>query len=79
MSRALSEKEKETYLNNRDILHEHLAELQADFEDFNDEDLVEHREVMLKRVNLCLQAILERDEDNMELQEDYEDALSEGR
>ena len=66
MARELSEKEKEIYIGNRELLHAHLSELQADFEDFNDEDLIEYRECMLKRVNECLKAILETDEDNVE-------------
>lgn len=66
MARVLSEKEKEVYIENRALLHEHLSELQADLEDFNDEDLLEYRECMLKRVNECLKAILETDKDNLE-------------
>ena len=65
MARTLSEKEKEIYIKNRELLHEHLSELQADLEDFNNEDLLEHRECMLKRVNECLKAIIETDEDNI--------------
>lgn len=42
----------------------YLQELQADFEDLSDEDLLECREVMLKRVNECLERLEESDEDN---------------
>lgn len=65
MARALNENEKEIFINNRVVLHEHLSELQADFEDFRNEDLLEYRDCMLKRVNECLKAILETDEDNL--------------
>lgn len=66
MSRLLSEKEKEIYIENRDELHEQLSELQADLEDMTDEELVECRSSLQKRVNWCLTAILETDEDNIE-------------
>ena len=38
----------------RDIILRHLQELQADYEDFSDEELVECRGAMLMRVNECL-------------------------
>ncbi|PAD70544.1 hypothetical protein CHH83_01715 [Bacillus sp. 7586-K] len=41
-----------------------LQELQADFEDLSDEDLIECRGVMLQRVNDCLEGLEESDEDN---------------
>lgn len=50
--------------NNRDYILRHLQELQADLEDFSDEELVEHRDCMLERVNSCLNAIGEDEEDN---------------
>ena len=53
--------------NNRDYILRHLQELQADLEDFSNEELVEHRDCMLERVNSCLIAIGECEEDN----EDY--------
>lgn len=65
MSRILNEKEKETFIKNRGTLHEHLSELQADLEDMSDEELVRYRSVLLERINWCLQAILEADEDNI--------------
>lgn len=48
----------------RDIILRHLQELQADYEDFSDEELVECRGVMLMRVNECLTELGESDEDN---------------
>lgn len=65
MSRILNEKEKETFIENREVLHEHLSELQADLEDMPDEELIGCRGILLERVNWCLQAILEIDEDNI--------------
>jgi len=41
-----------------------LLELQADFEDLSDEDLIECRKVMLERVNECLEEIDDLYEDN---------------
>lgn len=65
MSRTLSETEKEQYIANRPVLHKNLSELQADFEDLPDRDLIECRDVILNRINTCLAAILETDEDNL--------------
>ena len=48
----------------REIILRHLQELQADYEDFSDEELVECRGVMLMRVNECLAELGESDEDN---------------
>ena len=48
----------------RDIILRHLQELQADYEDFSDEELVECRGAMLIRVNECLAELGESDEDN---------------
>lgn len=48
----------------RSDLLTHLQELQTDFEDLSDEDLLECREVMLERVNECLEILEELDEDN---------------
>lgn len=48
----------------RDIILRHLQELQADYEDFSDEELVECRGAMLMRVNECLAELGESDEDN---------------
>ena len=64
MSRVLSEKEKALFVDNRPVLHEHLSELQADLEDMTDDQLIECRSTLLKRVNLCMEVILETDEDN---------------
>lgn len=66
MSRILNKSEQAVFIANRGILHEQLAALQADFEDFTDEELVECRATMLNRVNCCLTAILETDEDNID-------------
>ena len=65
MARKLNDKEKEIYLDNRDFLHEQLSELQADLEDMTDEELIECRSIMLERVNWCMTAILETEEDNL--------------
>ena len=65
MARKLNNKEKEVYLDNRDFLHEQLFELQADLEDMTDEELIECRSIMLERVNWCMTAILETEEDNL--------------
>lgn len=48
----------------REIILRHLQELQADYEDFSDEELVKCRGVMLMRVNECLTELGESDEDN---------------
>lgn len=49
----------------REFLLRHLQELQADFEDLSDCELCDLREVMLERVNKCLQELGECDEDNL--------------
>lgn len=66
MSRILNDKEKKEFLKNRDYLHEQLTELQADFLDMSNEELIECRSSLLKRVNCCMNAILETDEDNLD-------------
>ena len=58
------EKYNKTYAENRTILHEQLSELQADFEDLSGDDLIDCRSTILKRINICLEAINETDEDN---------------
>lgn len=65
MSRELGKREIKEYITNRTELHKHLSELQADFEDLNDDELIFCREVMLKRINMCLELILETEEDNL--------------
>ena len=65
MSRVLNEKEKEIYIGNREELHEQLSELQADLEDMSDEELIDCRDALLERINWCMRAILETDEDNL--------------
>ena len=50
----------------RKFLLNHLQELQADFEDLNNEELADCRESMLERVNSCLIALGETDEDNLQ-------------
>ncbi len=50
---------------NRDVVLWQLQELQADFEDFSDEDLIDCRDVMLERINVCLIELGESDEDNL--------------
>ena len=64
-TRILNEEEKKLLCDNRPELHEQLSELQADFEDFSDKELLNYRDVMLARVNRCLELILETDEDNL--------------
>ncbi len=49
----------------REYLLRQLQELQADFEDFSDSDLIECRKTMLERVNDCLEELEECDEDNL--------------
>lgn len=51
-------------MENREFILRHLQELQADFEDLCDQDLLDCRECMLERINECLLAIGECDEDN---------------
>jgi hypothetical protein len=51
-------------LDNRDFILRHLQELQADFEDFSNQDLIDCRNIMLERVNECLEALFESEEDN---------------
>jgi hypothetical protein len=49
----------------REIILRQLQELQADFEDFTNEELLEHRKVMAERINICLSTLGECDEDNI--------------
>lgn len=64
-TRILTEEEKKQLCENRPALHEHLTELQADLEDFTDGELIDYRDVMLARVNRCMELILETEEDNL--------------
>ena len=50
---------------NRETLLRQLQELQADFEDLSNEELVRCRECMHQRVNQCLTELGECDEDNI--------------
>lgn len=52
-------------MNNRKIILYHLQELQADLEDFNIEQLIKYRDVMLNRINACLKAIGETEEESI--------------
>lgn len=66
--RALAQKGKAIPLDineNRPVLLNELQELQANLEDLSERDLLDCREVMLYRVNRCLKAIGETDEDNL--------------
>lgn len=65
MSRILNKREKKIYIENRETLHEQLSELQADLEDMSNTELVECRETLLERINWCMRAILETNEDNI--------------
>ena len=49
----------------REIVLRNLQELQADFMDLDDEDLIACRVCMLERVDTCLIALDEQDEDNV--------------
>ena len=51
--------------SNRDFLLNHLKELQADFEDLSDDEIIENRECILSRINECLKELLESDKDNL--------------
>ena len=66
MSRNLTSAEKEILINNRSELHNQLSELQADLEDLTNEEIIEHKDIMLARVCKCLNLILETEEDNIE-------------
>jgi hypothetical protein len=48
----------------RNDLLSHLQELQANFQDLSDEELLECRQVMLNRINECLARLEESYEDN---------------
>lgn len=50
---------------NREFLLRQLQELQADFEDLTNEQLIECRKCILERVNVCLIELGECDEDNI--------------
>lgn len=50
---------------NREFLLRQLQELQADFEDLSNEDLVNCRQCILERINSCLEELGECDADNI--------------
>ena len=50
---------------NREFLLRQLQELQADFEDLTNEEIIECRKSILKRINICLAELGECDEDNI--------------
>ena len=56
---------EKAYINNRPMLHHQLSELQADFEDLTDEELISCKESIKERINICLKLIIETDEDNI--------------
>ena len=66
MARELTKEEKKKFVRNRNELFDELKELQADFEDFNNEELLEHRFDMTERIQRALFLCLETDEDNIE-------------
>lgn len=66
MARELTRDEKKKFVRNRNELFEELKELQADLEDFNNEELLEHRFDITERVQKALFLCLETDEDNIE-------------
>lgn len=49
----------------REYLLRQLQELQADFEDLTDYDLIKCKDFILERINNCLIALEECDEDNI--------------
>lgn len=51
--------------NERNYLLRQLQEIQADFEDFTNEEIIEHKDVILSRVNSCLENLEECEEDNI--------------
>lgn len=48
----------------RNDLLSHLQELQANFQDLSDDELLECRQIMLNRINECLARLEESYEDN---------------
>lgn len=66
LGRELSEEERCEFLSNRRAMLDHLVELQADFEDFSDKQLIEHKDIIKARINTLLSLCLETDEDNIE-------------
>ena len=50
---------------NRKFLLRQLQELQADFEDLNDKEIIENRKCILQRINSCLEELGETNEDNI--------------
>ena len=59
------QRERGINMYNRNLMLRELQELQADFEDFSDEELLDNREIMLDRINKCLIELGECDEDNI--------------
>lgn len=59
------EKEMLEMTKTRAFLMRQLQELQANFEDLSDNDILDVRECMLERVNSCLEALNECDRDNL--------------
>ena len=49
----------------KDSIIMQLQELQSDFEDLDDYDLISCREVILERINICLELMGETDEYNL--------------
>lgn len=66
MARELSKEEKKKFVRNRNDILDELKEIQADFEDFSDAELIEHRFVITERLQRLLSLCLETDEDNIE-------------
>ena len=52
-------------IQQREIILRQLQELQADFEDLSNQQLIKFRECILQRVNVCLLELSECDEDNI--------------
>lgn len=57
----------ENLIGIREFMLRQLQELQADFEDLSNEDLIECKDIMLERVNICLRILEESNEDNLEV------------
>jgi hypothetical protein len=44
---------------NKKILQENLEELKADFEDLDSDEIIECKDIILKRITLCLDIVNE--------------------
>lgn len=51
---------------NREELLREIQEIQADFQELSDEEIIDCREVILERTNKCLLLLNESDKDNIQ-------------